>query len=85
MKKNILNVGNLFAVSILLFAFYLNFLNTNNSSVLTPDVNAETQQSDNNKTRLVENPQEYINTRVSMLNNGKKFTPVYSNENSPSL
>jgi DUF4097 and DUF4098 domain-containing protein YvlB len=85
MKQHLFNVGNLFAVSILLFAFYLNFINKNTSPVSMPNVNVEAQQPKENSTTIVENPEEYLNTRISMLNSNKKFTPVYADENSPSL
>ena len=85
MKKRIYNLTNFLAFNVLFFAVYLNFIHKTNNAVSSSRSSVKTEKATHLQTQVVENPEEYINARISIANNAKSFEPVYTNEKSTSL
>ena len=77
MKRRIYNVANFFALNILFFALYLNFIQQKQKTISPAAVVSEFQQAKTNSTTPITNPEQYIIEREMLANKSKTFDPVY--------
>ncbi len=77
MKTRIYNVANFFALNILFFALYLNFIQKKQKTISPATVATEFQQTKIISTIPVTNPDQYIIEREMLANKTKTFEPLF--------